>query len=215
LRCPENEAFPLNIAKLYTTAIEIINLVSSIDTTTQNFATYIPHHVYRMMTLAAAVVLRVLKTTLSDKLQETDSGKAAFFTAIALLRKMSVYNNDMPSRMQGIFSQLWESEKAFKPNERSGSSTALRIQSRLSMSLLHDTMWWWREEFGGVQDVKPKQSTKGIFPSKILIILTSPKKSVNMLTNLRLSQPTDPLQTTFCKCKSAQPTQRSNPTSSK
>jgi transcriptional regulatory protein LEU3 len=162
LRCPENETFPLNLAKLYTTATGIINLVSMIDATTNNFATYVPHHVYRMMTLAAAVVLRVLKTTLSDKLQEMESGKAAFFTAITMLRKMSVYNNDMPSRMQGIFSQLWESEKAFKPNEGSSSSTALRIQSRLSMSLLHDTMWWWREEFGGLQDGKIKQSTKGV-----------------------------------------------------
>jgi hypothetical protein len=96
-----------------------------------------------MMTLAAAVVLRILKTPLSDKLQERDSGKAAFFTAVALLRKMSIYNNDMPSRIQGIFSQLWESEKVFKPEGESSKRTALRIQSRLSMSLLHDTMWWW------------------------------------------------------------------------
>ncbi|EPE24357.1 hypothetical protein GLAREA_08209 [Glarea lozoyensis ATCC 20868] len=164
LRCPENETFPLNLAKLYTTATGIINLVSTIDTRTSNFATYVPHHVYRMMTLAAAAVLRVLKTTLSEKLQERESGKAAFFTAIALLRKMSVYNNDMPSRMQGIFSQLWESERAFKPDEGSRGSTALRIQSRLSMSLLHDTMWWWREEFGGVQETKPKPTKDSLNP---------------------------------------------------
>ena len=71
-----------------------------------------------MMTLAAAVVLRVLKTPLSDKLQETDSGRAAFFTAIALLRKMSVYSNDMPSRMQGIFSQLLGIRESFQTGGR-------------------------------------------------------------------------------------------------
>ncbi|KAG9235845.1 hypothetical protein BJ875DRAFT_256512 [Amylocarpus encephaloides] len=160
LRCPENDTFPLNLAKLYTTAINIVKAVSYIDTETSNFASFIPHHIYRMMTLATAVVLRVLKTPLASKISEHEAGQAALFLAISLLKKMSVYNNDMPARMVGIFSQLWSSDRAFKPQADASSSTALRIQSRLSMSLLHDTMWWWREEFGVVQnaDSKPSKS---------------------------------------------------------
>lgn len=134
--------FPVNLLKLYTTAVQIIEMVGKLDHET-TLASFCPHHIYRMMALAAAVLLRVLKTRLSAQISDDKAGKSSFFLAISLLRKMSVYNNDMPGRMVGIFSQLWASEKAFKSRGIGDSSTALRIQSRLSMSLLHDTMWWW------------------------------------------------------------------------
>ncbi|CAG8981431.1 hypothetical protein HYALB_00012776 [Hymenoscyphus albidus] len=156
LRCPQSEVFSLNLLKLYTTAINIIEKVSYIDSETKNFASFCPHHVYRMMTLAAATVLRVLKTPMSSNISEQKQGVSAIFLAVSLLKRISIYNNDMPSRMTGIFSQLWTSQKAFKAAGDQRSSTALRIQSRLSMSLLHDTMWWWREEFGGAQNLEPK-----------------------------------------------------------
>lgn len=43
LRCPQNEVFSLNLLKLYTTAINIIEKVNYIDSETKNFATFCPH----------------------------------------------------------------------------------------------------------------------------------------------------------------------------
>jgi transcriptional regulatory protein LEU3 len=105
-----------------------------------NLASFCPHHIYRMSALAASVLLRILKTRVSTYIRDERAGRASYFQEIALLKKMSIHNNDMPGRMAGIFSQLWTSEKAFKPKGDGVAVPALRIQSRLSMSLLHDTM---------------------------------------------------------------------------
>jgi hypothetical protein len=147
LRCPEDDIFALNLTKIYTTAIRVIEMTAKLDSEI-NLASFCPHHIYRMSALAASVLLRILKTRVSTYMRDERAGRASYFQEIALLKKMSIHNNDMPGRMAGIFSQLWTSEKAFKPKGDGVAVPALRIQSRLSMSLLHDTMWWWREEFG-------------------------------------------------------------------
>ncbi|TVY84666.1 Regulatory protein LEU3 [Lachnellula suecica] len=147
LRCPEDELYALNLTKIYTTAIQVIEMTAKLDSEI-NLASFCPHHIYRMSALAASVLLRILKTRVSTYIRDHQAGRASYFQEISLLRKMSVHNNDMPGRMAGIFAQLWTSEKAFKPKDDGVAIPAVRIQSRLSMSLLHDTMWWWREEFG-------------------------------------------------------------------
>lgn len=43
LRCPQNEVFSLNLLKLYTTAINIIEKVNYIDLETKKFASFCPH----------------------------------------------------------------------------------------------------------------------------------------------------------------------------
>ncbi|TVY46941.1 Regulatory protein [Lachnellula occidentalis] len=147
LRCPEDEMFSLNLTKIYTTAIQVIEMTGRLDSEI-NLASFCPHQIYRMSALAASVLLRILKTRISTYIRDQQAGKVSYFQEIALLRKMSVHNNDMPGRMAGIFAQLWTSQKAFKPKGDGIASPEVRIQSRLSMSLLHDTMWWWREEYG-------------------------------------------------------------------
>ncbi|KIW57122.1 hypothetical protein, variant [Exophiala xenobiotica] len=91
--------------------------------------------------------------------------KPYFFQTISLLKRMSVESNDMPSRMAKIFSQLWSIDKIFEhttsspPTTSDGTGTSpssaaappasspLVVQSRLSMSVLHDCMWRWKDRF--------------------------------------------------------------------
>lgn len=177
LRCPEDEMFALNLTKIYTTAIQIIEMTSKLDNEI-NLASFCPHHIYRMSALAASVLLRILKTRVSMYIRDQQAGRVSYFQEIALLKKMSVHNNDMPGRMAGIFSDLWTSEKAFKPKGDGIASPALRIQSRLSMSLLHDTMWWWREEFGDQPYTRSLKKGMSFSLFSIYKLLTEPRSTI-------------------------------------
>ncbi|KAK7902855.1 hypothetical protein LTR67_002501 [Exophiala xenobiotica] len=86
--------------------------------------------------------------------------KTYFFQTISLLKRMSVESNDMPSRMAKIFSQLWSIDRIFEHTTSSPQTTSdgtgtspaaatspLVVQSRLSMSVLHDCMWRWKDRF--------------------------------------------------------------------
>jgi len=167
LRCPEDEMFSLNLTKIYTTAIQVIEMTGRLDSEI-NLASFCPHQIYRMSALAASVLLRILKTRISKYIRDQQAGKVSYFQEIALLRKMSIHNNDMPGRMAGIFAQLWTSQKAFKPKGDGIASPEVRIQSRLSMSLLHDTMWWWREEYGDQPYTRSLKKGMPSFPGILL-----------------------------------------------
>lgn len=145
LRCPENETFSLNLAKIYTIALKVIDMAGKLDKD-MDLASFCPHYVYRMVALATSVLLRVLKTSLARYVADPQAGRTSFLLAISLLKKMSVSANDMPSRMAGILSQLWTSEKVFKGDTGGQGSATMRIQSRMSMSSLHDMMWRWYVE---------------------------------------------------------------------
>lgn len=155
LRDCGNEKENLSIVQLGLSATFVVDLTEKLDFET-GLATHCPHYVYRMITLASAVLLRFLKVQMHDDRREsTQAYRARYFKAISLLKRMSVINNDMPSRMAHIFSQLWSSDRVFR--QANGLTFPIRTQSRLSMSILHDTMWEWREEFGGRRRVDQKR----------------------------------------------------------
>jgi hypothetical protein len=79
-----------------------------------------------------------------------ENAKEAFFLGVNIMKRLSSENNDGPTRIAQILTQLWNSEKAFK-NPDGTEHMALRIRTRLAMSAVFDAIWWWREEFGGQQ----------------------------------------------------------------
>ncbi|KEF54138.1 uncharacterized protein A1O9_09933 [Exophiala aquamarina CBS 119918] len=163
----ENPASSLQMAKLGIAATSIIDLIEHLDTKT-SLVTYCPHYIYRMTALTASVLLRLAKQSQaqSSSIVSNISGGASlqykpyFFRTISLLRRMSVDSNDMPSRMAKIFSQLWTIDNLFEqqPNRSPddagtesaaplSTSSPLIVQSRLSMSVLHDCMWRWKDHY--------------------------------------------------------------------
>lgn len=163
----ENPATSLQMAKLGIAATSIIDLIEHLDIKT-SLVTYCPHYIYRMTALTASVLLRLAKQSQAQisSIDSNKSGRASlqykpyFFRTISLLRKMSIDSNDMPSRMAKIFSQLWTIDNLFdqQPNrslDDAGTESAatfstsspLIVQSRLSMSVLHDCMWRWKDHY--------------------------------------------------------------------
>ncbi|GAA91578.1 C6 transcription factor [Aspergillus luchuensis] len=95
--------------------------------------------------LASSALLRVLKGP-HWATMDVDKAKSSYFTAINLAKQMSVENFDIAAKTVMVLSQLWNSTKAFRKADGS-EYLALRIRSRLVVSPVIDTVWWWREEF--------------------------------------------------------------------
>lgn len=106
--------------------------------------------VERTITLAAISILKIHRSELAPFV-DLDAGEKTYFSAILLVRKASIENDDLGARAASILSQLWTSQKAFRrrPDGRGGKGLETKIRSRLSMSAVFDAFWWWREEFAG------------------------------------------------------------------
>lgn len=51
-----------------------------------------------------------------------------------------------------IMHDLWHSNKVFRRKDGRIESLGLRLRTRLSMSVSYDMFWYWREEFGNMQN---------------------------------------------------------------
>lgn len=95
--------------------------------------------------VSSTSLLRILKSSASQNLN-FNRARSSLFQAINLAKLMSVEGTDTPAKLINILKQLWNSKKAFRKADGS-EYTALRTRSRLTHSIVIDTVWWWRDEF--------------------------------------------------------------------
>ncbi|PLB38867.1 fungal specific transcription factor domain-containing protein [Aspergillus candidus] len=116
-----------------------------------------PQPVFFGLLLSAITLLRIIKVFSSQSLS-LERARSGYFTAINLLKLMSVDNNDTSAKTVHILNQLWNSQKAFRRPDGT-ICTVLRIRSRLALSPVVDAVWWWRDEYD-IQGraVNPSQS---------------------------------------------------------
>lgn len=104
-----------------------------------------PLHIVSAAGIAACLLLRILKTSVSGNM-DIERAKSAIFLAINIMKQISAGGNETAGKFVLILNQLWNSSKAFRKSEGSEYS-GLRIRSRLSMSVTIDAFWRWRDEF--------------------------------------------------------------------
>lgn len=85
---------------------------------------------------------------------DTESAKVLFRKTIFALRGMSVSENDLAERLAEVLAQVWMSGRVrAEPNEDnigvgdSDDSLRLKVRCRMSMSLVYDAVWRWRQNF--------------------------------------------------------------------
>ena len=83
-----------------------------------------------MIILSAFIILRLLRSEMGQIL-DYGRGETAYFTAVDLLRQLSVGKNDLQARGIVIMSQLWTSKTIFQGSDGYTDSLQLRIRSRL------------------------------------------------------------------------------------
>lgn len=151
------------LLKCYNTSLDLITMTSEEDKQSA-FAIHCPNYHCQALTSAALVVLKILHSSYG-KCLHSDRGKRAFNTVLSLLRRSSLQNNDLWGRGSMILTQLWGLYQR-KPEKRDQEPT-LRVKTRYAASVLHDSLWTWREEFGSQGHVVPQTTVSLSPPSEI------------------------------------------------
>ncbi|KAH8596758.1 hypothetical protein B0O99DRAFT_619857 [Bisporella sp. PMI_857] len=115
------------------------------------------------MTVAAGFTLLKLLGSFFAKEIEFDRGKQLFKRAIAGIRSMSIISNDLPWRLAELMVQMYNGARiearSHQHTQHTGNgngvdtvvniddSLQLKVRCRMSMSLMFDSIWRWREEF--------------------------------------------------------------------
>ena len=105
-----------------------------------------------MIIAAGFALLKLLNSFFANDIN-FEYGRKLFSDTISAIRMISVKTNDLPSRLAEVLAQLWRSSGASSRKsqnsgtENSDSSLQLKVRCRMSMSLVYDSVWRWREEF--------------------------------------------------------------------
>lgn len=131
------------------TASSLIEHTIDHDTQHPGFMAHIPFSAYQSLVCAAFVLLKVLRSEYYADLTSQTLGTTMrlFNASIDALRTMSVSKNDLPGRLSDVLAYLYS-----HPNPRvvcaaGEAAFQLNIQSRLSMSIVYDSLWRWRDQF--------------------------------------------------------------------
>ncbi|KAI9823696.1 MAG: hypothetical protein M1826_007665 [Phylliscum demangeonii] len=108
------------------------------------------------MILAAGFALYKLLNSFFRAHVDLDEGRTWFHQTISAIRRVSVVANDLPARLAEVLAQLWRGARAGTNRHPSivlaeechlDDSLTLKVRCRMSMSLVYDSVWRWREEF--------------------------------------------------------------------
>jgi transcriptional regulatory protein LEU3 len=150
------------LLKAYAAAMILIAKVADADEK-WNITQFAPSGFIQILTIAAMILMKIVNSSYASYI-DTEEGKRAFNTAASLLRKSSVEDNDLQGRVNKIIAQLWNLHRNL--NLRKEEEPTVHIKSRWGASLLHDSLWMWREEFGGQKALPPKlNATTSTSPS--------------------------------------------------
>ena len=154
----------IHMLQVYRVACELIHFVSNQDEAVPDFSSCLPHYFSRTVFTSAHCILRICKSHLRQQLDVSDM-ETAFFSAVGLLKKLSIQTNDLEARNTVILTQLWSSNKAFVRKGFQQNGLRVDIRDRLVGLRYHtnidvntdamqgaspafDNFRWWRAEFG-------------------------------------------------------------------
>lgn len=108
---------------------------------------YTPYYVYQMMVAAGCTLLKLSKSFFSNHI-DMEYTKTLFNRTIWAIRGVSVSSNDLPERLAEVLAQMWRLGVASQQSATStvDDSLRLKVRCRMSMSLLFDSVWRWRED---------------------------------------------------------------------
>ena len=161
-------------------AISLILISKAVEADAKwNFMQYAHGGYAQGLTVAGLLLMKILNSSYSSYL-DIEQGKKAFSDVLVMLRKASVEDNDLRGRVSKILAQLWSVHRS--SSLRREQEPSLRIKSRCGASLLHDSLWIWREEFGGQAAVHSNGANAASGP--ISRQQTSERESLSLTTSI-------------------------------
>lgn len=111
--------------------------------------------------LAGGFTLMKLLNSFFAAQVDTVTGRTIFLQTVSALRSISVVQNDLPQRLAEVLAQLWQAsgaggQRLFDENgvkRDVDDSLQIKIRCRMSMSLVYDSIWRWKERFGAMRNL--------------------------------------------------------------
>lgn len=156
---------------LWRATIAFLDLVFELENPTQNngeastsmggrVLQYAPNYILQMIIVACFTLLKLLGSFFSREI-ELERGRVLFHRTIQGIRSMSIVNNDLPWRLAELMVQMYNGahidQRSHQANNNDidgletrtivDDSLQLKVRCRMSMSLVFDSIWRWREDF--------------------------------------------------------------------
>lgn len=162
------------LSRFYSLCVSLIQTATNLTLTEQTaFAQVSQSFIDRTVTLAGFSILRLVRSPLAQHL-DLAAGELAFSQAIQFLKNVSLQRGDIGIRTALIMKDLWASNNVFRRKNGQIESLGLRLRTRLSMSVCYDMFWYWREEFGNMQN--PYNGEETVIPSNAGTQPSTPRK---------------------------------------
>lgn len=109
---------------------------------------YAPFYVFQML-LAAGFTLFKIANSFFAAFVDMDYTKQLFNRTLYAVRGISMMSNDLPERLAEVLAQVWKTGVGGRSTSSVDldSSVQLKVRCRMSMSLVYDSVWRWREDF--------------------------------------------------------------------
>ena len=110
--------------------------------------TFATNYLLQMIIAAGFTLLKLLNSYFAS-LIDLDYGKTLFTRTVHTIRAISVTHQDLPFRLAEVLAQLWRYGGGGAERAAGGTDSSLqvKVRCRMSMSLVYDSVWRWREEF--------------------------------------------------------------------
>ncbi|KAJ5988803.1 hypothetical protein N7481_004013 [Penicillium waksmanii] len=144
---PSAKDYRERLLSLYVATTSFLEVAMKLETEVGPVLSYTPYYIYQMMVAAGCTLLKLSKSFFATHI-DMEYTKSLFNRTIWAVRGVSVSSNDLPERLAEVLAQMWRLGGA--PQVTSGSdvddSLRLKVRCRMSMSLLFDSVWRWRED---------------------------------------------------------------------
>ncbi|BCR94428.1 putative C6 transcription factor (Leu3) [Aspergillus luchuensis] len=138
------------LLSLYVATTTFLEAAMNLETEVGPVLSYTPYYVYQMMVAGGCTLLKLCKSFFAAHI-DMDYAKNLFNRTIWAIRRVSVSSNDLPERLAEVVAQMWRLNNVPTPKLTADGgevddSLMLKVRCRMSMSLLFDSVWRWRED---------------------------------------------------------------------
>ena len=164
---PNSGDYQQSILNLWFATKDFLECAFNLGATSGNYLIYSTNYILQTVIAACFTLLKILNSSLAQNI-DIVYGRNLFNRTIRAIRSISVLANDLPMRLAEVLVQLWKGWGAGlrTTNHDDGvhdTSLQLKVRCRMSMSLVYDTVWRWREEY--------QARGRGNLESKMLLII--------------------------------------------
>lgn len=134
------------LLSLYAATTSFLEAAMILETEVGPVLSYTPYYIYQMMVAGGCTLQKLSKSFFATHI-DMDYTKNLFNRTIWAIRGVSVSSNDLPERLAEVLAQMWRLGGAPSTHNTEVDDTlTLKVRCRMSMSLLYDSVWRWRED---------------------------------------------------------------------